>query len=243
MIEEQTLAMPVLVRLGRRGEAMDQVQQSNGAESAPASELERALAEKTALLHEVDHRVKNNLQLISSLILLQSRRSQDEAVRTALRGVLERVSAIATVHRRLFQSGDVAQFDVADFVRDLTTDLAASAGRGDIQIRLQLDPVAIPASQAAPLALVTNELIGNCLKHAFPGRPGAISISTAQRDDACVLTVGDDGVGRAPDAPDGFGGTIVKLLTQQLRGQLAMEDAAPGVRAALTIPLAGDARL
>ena len=99
-----------------------------------------ALAQKSALLHEVDHRVKNNLQLIASLILLQSRRTTDEAARAALKSVLERVTAVATVHRRLFQ-GDPLRFDVADFVRDLTGDLAAAAGRDDLEIALDLDQV------------------------------------------------------------------------------------------------------
>src|SRR3954471_16875854 len=85
------------------------------------------------LLAEVDHRVKNNLQLIASMILLQCRRTEDEAARAALKSVLERVNAVATVHRRLFQ-GDPHRFDVADFLRDLTGDLAASAGRDDLQI-------------------------------------------------------------------------------------------------------------
>ena len=98
--------------------------------------LEEALARKDALLRELDHRVKNNLQLIASLILLQSRRTTDEAARQALKTVLERVTAVATVHRRLFQ-GDPLRFDVADFVRELTGDLAAAVGRdGRIAISL-----------------------------------------------------------------------------------------------------------
>ena len=138
--------------------------------------LEAALAQKSALLHEVDHRVKNNLQLIASLILLQSRRTTDEAAHAALKTVLERVTAVATVHRRLFQ-GDPCSFDVADFVRDLAADLAAAAGRDDLEIALDLDHVTIPASSAAAFALVVNELLGNALKHAFPaGRPGRIAV-------------------------------------------------------------------
>ena len=84
-----------------------------------AQELQQALDQKTALLHEVEHRVKNNLQLISSLLLMQARRAPDPAVREALQGMLERVNAIATVHRRLFQSDDVERFDVAAFIRAL----------------------------------------------------------------------------------------------------------------------------
>lgn len=204
-----------------------------------ADALERALQQKTALLHEVDHRVKNNLQLISSLLLLQARRTEDEAVRNALRAMLERVSAVATVHRRLFQSDDIEHFDVADFLRDLTGDLAGAAGRNDVQIRLDLEHVAIPAAQAAPLALVANELIGNALKHAFPkGRAGVVSVTTRRDTDGFSMAVADDGAGRDAGVAPGFGTTIIELLSRQLRGRIEIEDADPGVRAMLTVPVA-----
>jgi two-component sensor histidine kinase len=203
---------------------------------AGANALQEALAQKGALLHEIDHRVKNNLQLIASLILLQSRRTQDEAARAALKTVLERVTAVATVHRRLFQD-DPLSFEVADFVRDLTADLAAAAGRDDLQIALELDPVSIPASSAAAFALVVNELLGNALKHAFPaGRPGRVTVTLAVRGDSCVLSVVDDGVGMQGHPP-AFGSTIVKLLCQQLHADLQVDEAQPGVRAVVTIPM------
>jgi two-component sensor histidine kinase len=186
------------------------------------------------VLHEVDHRVKNNLQLIASLILLQSRRSPDEAARAALKSALERVTAVATVHRRLFQ-GDPLRFEVAKFVRDLTADLAAAAGRDDLEISLALDDVTVPSSSAAPLALVINEILGNALKHAFPeGRAGRIAISLVDQGQACVLTIADDGVG-VGGAP-GFGSTIVKLLCQQLHADLSTTEAHPGTRVTLTLP-------
>jgi two-component sensor histidine kinase len=209
---------------------------SDGAPDAGARALEEALAQKNALLHEVDHRVKNNLQLIASLILLQSRRTADEASRQALKAVLERVTAVATVHRRLFQD-DPLRFDVADFVRDLTGDLAAAAGRDDLEIRLELDDVALPAASAAAFALVINELLGNALKHAFPaGRGGRIAVSLTNLGTAFVLTVADDGVGMG-GRPPAFGSTIVKLLCQQLHADLDIADAQPGVRTTVTIPM------
>ena len=200
------------------------------------SALAEALAQKSALLHEVDHRVKNNLQLIASLILLQGRRTTDPAARAALKTVLERVTAVATVHRRLFQN-DPLRFDVADFVRDLTADLAAAAGRDDLEIVLELEHVAIPAASAAAFALVVNELLGNALKHAFPaGRAGRIRIDLADRGEVCVLTVADDGVGMEGHA-GGFGSTIIRLLCQQLHANFQMTDAQPGVRAIVTVPM------
>jgi len=206
------------------------------AAQASGDPLEEALAQKSALLHEVDHRVKNNLQLIASLILLQSRRTPDEGARAALQTVLERVTAVATVHRRLFQN-DPLRFDVADFIRDLAADLASAAGRDDLEIVLDLDHVAIPAASAAAFALVVNELLGNALKHAFPpGRGGRITVSLADRGAACVLTVADDGVGLSGEPP-GFGSMILKLLCQQLHADLQVSDAQPGVRATVAVPM------
>jgi two-component sensor histidine kinase len=208
-------------------------------QDARIRELEAALASKSALLREVDHRVKNNLQLISSLMLLQSRRMDNELARQALKTMLERVSAVATVHRRLFQGEDSQQFEVADFIRDLAGDLALAAGRDDVRITLDLDPVTIPASAAAPYALVTNELLGNALKHAFPpGQGGVIAISGVQQDGAYVLTIADDGRGMG-GAPKAFGLTIVGLLCQQLRAGLDVASDGPGVRAVVRVPLGG----
>jgi len=188
------------------------------------------------VLQEVDHRVKNNLQLIASMILLQSRRTTDPAARHALKTVLERVTAVSTVHRRLFQD-DPLSFEAADFLRDLTSDMAAAAGRDDLQIGLELDRVTMPAASAAAFALVANELLGNALKHGFPaGRAGRVAVSLADRGGVCVFSVADDGVGAAGGSP-GFGSAIVKLLCQQLHAELQVSDAGPGVRATVTIPV------
>ena len=204
---------------------------------ARTSELRQALEQKTHLLHEVDHRVKNNLQLISSLMLLQTRRSAAPDVQRELRRMQERLNAISTVHRRLFQSDDAARFDVADFLNDLAADLIGSSGRDDIVLELALEPVDVPASQAAPLALLLNELVTNALVHAFPDRrPGALRISTARRDDLCRIRVVDDGVGSRIDKP-GFGLTIVQLLARQLKAQTRFEDARPGVAAHVALPI------
>ena len=205
-------------------------------QDARIRELEAALARRTAQLHEVDHRVKNNLQLISSLMLLQSRRMTDETARQALKTMLERVGAVGMVHRRLFQGEDTHQFEVADFVRDLVGDLALAAGRDDVQLHLDLEPVTIPASAAAPFALVLNELVGNALKHAFAeGEGGVIAVSVAKVDGLCVLTVSDAGRGMG-DAPRAFGLTILGLLCQQLRAGLEITSADPGVRAVVRVP-------
>lgn len=203
--------------------------------AARVRELEAELAQQRALVREIDHRVKNNLQLISSLMLLQSRRITDETARNALRSMLERVGAVATVHRRLFQGDDAQRFDVADFVRELTGDLAMSAGRGDITIAMNLEHVSIPASAAAPFALIVNELVGNAMKHAFPGRPGHITVSVVNDGGVCVLNVTDNGIG-PQGAPPGFGTTIVQLLCRQLRAAQETDTGSNGVRVTVRVP-------
>lgn len=205
-------------------------------EGPGAREQDAALTQDSATLRELDHRVKNNLQLIASLILMQSRQAREESARAALKSALSRVTAVATVHRRLFQ-GDPSSFEVAEFVRDLTSDFAASAGRDDLKIVLELDPVVLPATSAAAFALVASELFDNALKHAFPfGRPGRIAVSLAGRDADCILTIADDGVG-ADGQPPGFGSTIVRLLCRQLHADLQITDTRPGTRATLTVPI------
>ena len=206
-------------------------------QDARIRELEAALERKSTLLREIDHRVKNDLQLISSLILLQSRRVEDEVARHALKTILARVSAVATVHRRLSLGEDSQRFDVAACIRDLAGHLALAAGRNDVRITLDLDPVTIPAPAAAPLALVANELLGNALKHAFPpGRGGVIAIGLTEADGACVLTISDDGQGMG-EAKKAFGLTIVGLLCQQLRAGLEVASDGPGVRAVVRAPM------
>jgi two-component sensor histidine kinase len=206
-------------------------------QAARIRELENALERKSALLREIDHRVKNNLQLISSLVLLQSRRMDDGEARQALKTMQERLSAVATVHRRLYQGDDSQHFDVADLIRDMASDLALAAGRDDVRITLDLAPVSIEPSAAAPFALALNELVGNALKHAFPDHAGEISISIAEAAGGYVLTVSDNGCGMN-GAQKGFGLTIVELLCKQLRADLEIFPDGPGVRAVIHSPRA-----
>lgn len=202
-----------------------------------------ALDQKTALLHEVDHRVKNNLQLISALLLLQARQAEEPAVKQALRSVLDRVNAVATVHRRLFQDDDVQRFDISAFIRDLVSDAVGGSGRTDIVVRLNLERIDIPASKATPLALVINELLCNALHHAFPhGREGHLDITTARDGHDVRIEIADDGVGMrsggAEPAPC-FGLNIVRLLGQQLRARIDTETDGPGHRVTVRLPVNG----
>jgi two-component sensor histidine kinase len=199
---------------------------------------------QAVLLRDVDHRVKNNFQLITSVIQLQSRRTDDPVARQALRAALQRVSAIAAVHRRVYRTEDRELLDLTQMIRELVADLAAAAGRDGIALTMALDPITVDASQGGPLALLASELVGNALQHAFPeARAGVVSV-TLKRDAAgFVLTVADDGMGAGDPAAmrRGFGLNMVQMLCQQLHATLEVADANPGLRVTVAIPMAIEA--
>ncbi|MGN6466127.1 MAG: histidine kinase dimerization/phosphoacceptor domain -containing protein [Rhizobiaceae bacterium] len=205
-------------------------------------ELEAALEAQTTLLHEVDHRVKNNLQMISSLILMQTRAIEDGNLKQSMRAMLERIEALSTVHRRLYQSQDVSRFDVADFARDLVTDLLTASGHANIKADFQLEPVIISAQQAAPVALMMNELVTNALKHAFTGMPdggaeGTLGVRLKQIDGHFDMEVIDDGPGMPTEPNNGsFGMKLVKSLARQLQAEIEWHDADPGTRVSVSMP-------
>ena len=202
--------------------------------------LEAALEQRTALLHELDHRVKNNLQLISSLMLMQARRAPEPAVRAALEGTLRRLHAIATVHRRLFDRDDLGRFDVAEFVRDLVSDLDCAAPRPTARFVCELSPAYAPVRLAGALALVVNELVTEALDRVEPaGDAGPIRIAVAQGAEGLRVEVADDA--KTSTAASGeaetLGTTIVELLVRQLQGRLRREPGPAGTRTELVLPL------
>lgn len=202
-------------------------------------ELEAALETQTALLHEVDHRVKNNLQMVSSLILMQSRTIKDEAVKNSLATMLERIEALSTVHRRLYQSKDVSKFDVSDFARDLVSDLLAASGRSQITSKLDLEPIVVPAEKATPVALIVNELVTNALKHAFKDEttPGNIGVRMRQPEEHLIIEISDDGVGMEAKAGDGtFGMRLIRQLGRQLRADVEWRNTSPGTQVVVKMP-------
>lgn len=200
-------------------------------------ELEQALEAQTMLLHEVDHRVKNNLQLVSSLILMQGREIADPAIRESLRSMQERIEALGTVHHLLYQADDVRQLSVADLVRDITSGLIASSGRKDVTTDLDLDDLAVRSEQATPIALIVNELVTNALKHAFPdGRPGRISVRAKENADGYAVEVADDGVGMGKTRrSSAFGTKLTDALARQLHSRIEWSPGNPGTVARIRV--------
>ena len=207
--------------------------------AARTRELTDALAAKTMLVHEVDHRVKNNMQMISSLLTMQTRNITDPDAKVSMEQMLHRVEALGTVHRRLYQSNNVERFDVAEFARDLATDLVRGSGRGDIQLHLDLEAVEIPAEKAPPVALMMNELLTNALKHAFAEeRPGRLSITVRPDRTHFGIKIVDDGVGMPgqPLSKNSFGKRLIETLARQLNASIAWQPADPGTRIDIRLP-------
>lgn len=205
-------------------------------------ELTNALADKTMLVHEVDHRVKNNLQMIAGLLAMQTREITDPNTRASLDAMLTRVEALGTVHRRLYQSYNVTRFDVAEFARELATDLIRGSGR-DIRLHLDLETVEIPVEKAPPVALMMNELITNTLKHAFPDDgSGRISITITPDRNYFSIVIADDGVGMPVELIEkrSFGKRLTGTLARQLNASISWSSGEPGTVVKIRIPLGSD---
>ncbi len=192
-------------------------------------ETQRRLGEKEVLLKEVHHRVKNNLQVISSLLSLQSARISDAGVKDALRESQNRVRSMALIHEKLYQSSDLAQVDFAGYLRSLVNFLAQSYRQqaDHVALDVQATSVRLDLETAIPCGLIVNELVSNSLKHAFPdGRSGSITVSL-QPDEVgrWCLRVSDDGVGyvSAPNTSrSSLGLSLVETLTAQLGGTITV---------------------
>lgn len=194
------------------------------------AEQRKSASEREVLLREIYHRVKNNLQIIQSLLRLGSRGlSADQ--REPFESAIRRIGAMARVHSLLYKSPDLASIDFKDYLVDLVRETAEGFG-GDLRrIRTELDvqSMRVPLDIAVPLAFITVELLTNAFKHAFPGRRGgAITVLARQEGDHGLLTVGDNGVG-IPAAPATgerrpLGLTLVNKLVDQIGGTLQAPD-------------------
>ncbi len=209
-------------------------------ESAEAA-VRASLAEKEVLLQEIHHRVKNNLQVISSLLRLQSARITDPVARDVFLESQNRVHSIALLHESLYQSSDLARIDMAEYVNRLVTGLTrmyADVGRR-VQVRTDVRGLTLSLDKAVPCGLIINELLTNAFKHAFPpSGPEKGSVVVSMRENGVVsLVVSDDGVGlpeiAAQSTSKTLGMFLVQTLSKQLRGRAVFERA-NGTRCTVT---------
>jgi len=206
-----------------------------------AGRLERSLAEKEVLLNEVHHRVKNNLQVISSLLYLQSVGKENQELIRVLKEMQDRVRSIVFVHEKLYGSASFGELRFGDYVKSLIGHLLLSNGIGSDRIGCSVtdSDLLLPADFAVPLGLIINEVISNSLKHAFPeGRKGTISIELADAEEGWFLiTLRDDGVGlpARSEPPSGMGLRIVEALCRQIGATLTV-DSTTGTAYSIRIP-------
>ena len=196
--------------------------------SARETELRESLAQKETLVREIHHRVKNNLQLVMSLLNLHARRIRDPQAEQAFADARGRINALATLHRRLYESEKLEHVDLKWFLEDLCIELRRGGfGSGrDIDLRADVPSESIGSSTAVPLGLLVTEVITNAYKHAFVGRSSGKIVVSAQRqaDNSMCVTVSDDGIGFDPKKHDaehmGLGRSLIEAFARQLRGTL-----------------------
>jgi two-component sensor histidine kinase/integral membrane sensor domain MASE1 len=227
-------------RLRRAYEDLEERVQERTAELAAAvSELEHRNQEKETLLREIHHRVKNNLQVVCSLLNLQAHGHPPELVEFA-ETCKARVRSMALVHEQLYQSQNLQSVPLGAYLGALVQELACTQpALGRVACEVNIQNIVLPVDQAIPCGLIVNELVTNALKHAFPAsRSGCVTVSLAETSsDRLQLIVGDNGVGMADQADrhpaEGFGLTLVSMLADQLQAELRITRH-PGTRVELS---------
>ncbi len=192
-------------------------------------QIKRDLEEKGILLQEIHHRVKNNMQIISSLLKLQSAHIKDKRTLELFQNSRDRVKTMSLIHDALYRSKDLAHIDFADYVRKLATQIFISYGANSNFIKLKIDikDVLLDISTAIPCGLIINELVSNSLKYAFPEGKGEIGISFTYNNKVNTLCVKDNGIGISGkinlENSSTLGLLLVNSLTKQLDGTLKLE--------------------
>ncbi|HMR30674.1 MAG TPA: histidine kinase dimerization/phosphoacceptor domain -containing protein [Geminicoccaceae bacterium] len=187
-------------------------------------ELQASLAQKEVLLKEIHHRVKNNLQIVSSLINLRARASRNPEVKIALEAVQMRIKALALVHRNLYEREEPTSIDLEPFLIELCQLFGEAVGDNDkVEILADVEPGRASADRATPIALLIAESVNNALRYGFPdGRQGTILVRLERADGMARLSISDDGVGRGPASADGVGITLCRMLAKQIGGELRL---------------------
>jgi PAS domain S-box-containing protein len=201
------------------------------------AQVQASLKEKETLLQEIHHRVKNNLQIVTSLLRMQSQQTDDPQVVTLFKEAQNRVQSMALIHEQIYQAPDLAAIDFGNYLSHLVNNLFRSYGvhQSQVQLAIATDDVMLPIHTAIPCGLMVNELVSNSLKYAFPdGQTGQVTIQLQAGTDAeagdrpiLTLTVADNGIG-LPESLDletleSLGLLIVSSLTHQLRGNLTVD--------------------
>ncbi|CAN5336046.1 PAS domain-containing sensor histidine kinase [soil metagenome] len=234
-----TLTIGVIEDIDDRHKAQAALQAAKMDLEQMLGERTNALAQRDLLLREVYHRVKNNLQMIDSFIVMQARLLSDPVAAEGFANLRARVFALGLVHHQLMGSKDLETFDIAPFLGELSRQLLASGGASDISLTVDAAPLHVGLDFAIPLGLIVTELVTNSLKHAFPEGEGAIQVTLDIDDDGMAALIvtdngqGHDVTGGAPKTS--LGATIIRGLVAQLGGSLTI-DGTNGTRSQILIP-------
>jgi len=189
--------------------------------------VRNSLREKETLLKEVHHRVKNNMQVICSLLNLQTDYINDPQDLTLIKHSIDRVRSMAYVHEQLYRSDDLSSIDFDRYISGLGRTLVSTYGvAGKVQFTTSLDPVKLPIEQALPCGLIVNELITNAITHAFPessvDEDNNVSVELALDGDIVSMTVADNGIGfdNGLERSGSLGHVLIDTLTQQIDGTM-----------------------
>ena len=205
-------------------------------------ERERSAAHErvVVLMQELVHRVKNNLQLIASMVAIETRRHKSSEGKAALERVSHRIHALGTLYSKLQAADTVEAIDAATYLDELCHDLVASVNNGDtvVSLKTDIESALLPTGQAIPIGIIVNELVTNAIKFAFPpNTKGAVLVSFKREGGRLCLTVADDGKGVDPQRADsGLGGRLVEGFALQLGGQLERESGIHGTTVRLILP-------
>ena len=207
--------------------------------------LKASIAEKDVLLKEIHHRVKNNLQIISSLLNLQMKKITEAKTRAELNATRNRIRSMALIHAKLYQSKNLSQINFAEYIEEFSRQLRSlyNVSPKKVKLVLDIDEVFLDVDVAIPCGMIVNELLTNALKYAFPEeRSGEIRVVLRSEAAATVLTVEDDGVGLPPEMDlagvETLGLQLVRGLAQQLNGTVLIEQNG-GTRVVIRCPAAG----
>ena len=223
------------------GLALWQLKKKNNRIASQNQVISKSLTEKDILLREIHHRVKNNLQLVSSLLTLQGQSIDDKTARLAITEGKNRVRSMALIHQNLYNKENLTNISVKEYLEKLTQELfyTYKIDADKIKLKLDIQDLDLDIDTLVPLGLIINELITNCLKYAFPdNREGLLEVKLYKKEQQLVLNVNDNGVGYDQNhtRSSSFGSTLISALTEQLEGKLDIESG-NGTNAAITIPL------
>ena len=216
----------------------EEVKQRRAAEEVVRSQLD----EKTILLRELHHRVKNNLQLIASMLSIQSRKVTDPPLALALSESRNRIRTMSLIHEKLWAAQDLSKIDLDALVRQIPSNILSlyRIAPGTVSISMNITRVSVDINTAIPLGLVLNELFSNALKHAFPdGRTGKIVLTIQDVNDGLLVRFADNGIGMPQgydwENPDTVGLILINSLVQQMQGTIEKESGA-GTRFLIRLP-------